>query len=247
MDKAEKSWFDKWFDTQYYHILYKQRNDDEAKLFIDHLANFLCLKNGDKVLDVACGKGRHAIYLNHKNLDVVGIDLSANSIEYASLFSNDTLHFAKHDMREVYQAQTFDYVLNMFTSFGYFDTEPENQAAITAMTQNLKVGGKLVIDFFNAHKVIKTLIAEEKKTIDNLTFTIKKKVENGFIIKDIYFTDEGQDFWFQEKVQAISQTQFENYFSVANLKLLTIFGNYDLVPFDKENSDRIIFVLEREK
>jgi SAM-dependent methyltransferase len=246
MDNPEKSWFDKWFDTPYYHILYKQRNDEEAQNFIDHLATFFRFCANDKILDVACGKGRHAIYLYSKGLDVIGIDLSANSIIHASQFENKKLHFAKHDMREVYRANYFDYVLNMFTSFGYFDTEKENEMAIKAMAENLKIGGKLILDFFNAPKVIATLVAHEQKAMEGINFQIERKIKNGFILKDIYFSDQQQDFWFQEKVQAISQTQFENYFQMANLKIVNQFGDYELNPFHAQDSERIIFVLERE-
>jgi SAM-dependent methyltransferase len=241
----EKSWFDKWFDTPYYHILYKQRNEDEAQIFMDNLANFLHFQATDKILDLACGKGRHAIYLNTKGLDITGIDLSANSILYAQQFGNERLHFARHDMREVYQAQYFDYVLNMFTSFGYFDTEQENQIAISAIAQNLKRGGKLVVDFFNASKVINNLVEYEQKTIEDITFTITKKISNNFIIKDIRFVAEKENFHFQEKVQAISLQQFQKYFANANLKITEIFGDYHLAEFDMYKSDRSIFIAEK--
>jgi SAM-dependent methyltransferase len=245
MDNSEKSWFDKWFDTPYYHILYSKRDDNEAEFFMNNLANFLHFCPKDTILDLACGKGRHAIYLNSKGLQVTGVDLSANSIAYASQFSNEKLHFARHDMREVYKAQQFDYVLNMFTSFGYFDTEHENQVAISAAAENLKVGGRLVVDFFNSTKVINNLLEYEQKTLENITFTITKKLSNNFIIKDIRFFTDQQNFSFQERVQAISLFQFEKYFEKANLKILNIFGSYDLMEFDMYQSDRIIFIAEK--
>ena len=61
-----KKWFENWFDSPYYHILYQNRNDDEAKFFIDNLCAYLKPSLNDTLLDVACGRGRHAIYLNKK-------------------------------------------------------------------------------------------------------------------------------------------------------------------------------------
>ena len=93
-----ENWFASWFDTPYYHILYKDRNYREAQIFMDNLTHYLNLPEKAKVLDLACGKGRHSIYLNQLGFDVVGADLSENSIAIASKNSNDTLHFQVHDM-----------------------------------------------------------------------------------------------------------------------------------------------------
>jgi len=245
MNTSEKAWFDEWFDTTYYHILYQQRNDDEAHFFIDNLARFLQFSPSDNLLDLACGKGRHAIYLNSKGLQVIGVDLSANSIAHASLVGNERLHFERHDMRDIYKPNYFDYVLNMFTSFGYFDTDAENQATISAAADNLKVGGKLVLDFFNAVKIINNLVDYEQKTLNDITFTITKRFSSNFILKNIHFVVNEQHFHFQEKVQAISLHQFETYFKKANFNILHTFGGYDLTEFDLYSSDRLIFIVEK--
>ncbi len=243
--KTEKPWFDEWFDTPYYHILYKDRNETEAQLLMDNLATLLVFAPHQKILDLACGKGRHAIYLNSKGFDVVGIDLSTNSIAHAQQFANEKLHFARHDMREVYQPETFDVVLNLFTSFGYFETEKENQQAISAAAANLKKGGKFVLDFFNTEKVIAQLKWYEQKVKNDLLFTIYKKVENNFIVKDIHFEVANQPHNYQERVKAITDKQFETYFEQAGLRLLHTFGNYQLQPYLPTISDRWIGVAEK--
>src|SRR5688500_2509825 len=121
MAQPEQEWFSTWFDSPYYHILYNNRDEQEAEQFMDKLLAYLHPKPHEKVLDLACGKGRHSVYLNQKGFDVTGIDLSEQSIAYARQFENERLHFAVHDMREVYQPETFDFILNLFTSFGYFE------------------------------------------------------------------------------------------------------------------------------
>ena len=81
---TSKDWFASWFDTTYYHILYKHRDQKEARLFMANLVAFLGLKRHDKILDLACGKGRHSLFLNSLGFDVVGADLSQNSVDHAN-------------------------------------------------------------------------------------------------------------------------------------------------------------------
>jgi len=114
----ENDWFVSWFDSPYYHVLYKNRDDSEAQQFMTRLTDYINLESGDTILDVACGKGRHAMFLASLGFQVTGMDLSNNSIEFASQFENENLQFLKHDMRKPLDLQ-YDAVFNLFTSFGY--------------------------------------------------------------------------------------------------------------------------------
>ncbi|MGI9544609.1 MAG: class I SAM-dependent methyltransferase, partial [Cyclobacteriaceae bacterium] len=240
------AWYNTWFNSPYYHILYKDRDQEEAIRFINHLNEYFDFQSSDKVLDLACGKGRHAIYLNSLGLDVVGVDLSPKNIAYAQQFENDRLHFYVHDMREVFQTNAFDYVLNLFTSIGYFDTEEENEQAIIAATQALKPGSKMVIDFLNPYTVIDRLVPSEIKIVKGIQFKIDKYLNaKNFIVKNISFEDQGRKFQFQEKVKAIRKIEFLRDFIKADLKLLGNYGDYNLNPYDHENSERMIFVLQK--
>lgn len=242
----QTEWFDKWFDSPYYHILYKHRDYEEAKDFLDTLINFFKIKPNHKVLDLACGKGRHSIYLNEKGFDVTGVDLSAQNIAHARQFENDRLKFDIHDMREVYAQEEFDFVLNMFTSFGYFENESENEKAICAAAESLKPGGFLLIDFLNPYRVINNLVSEEKKTVEGVEFDINRSLsDDGYIIKNIHFSDKGEEFNFQERVKAIRRIEFLDYFRKANLRVLKTFGDYDLNPYEPEQSARMIFVTQK--
>jgi SAM-dependent methyltransferase len=244
--KKNKEWFGEWFDSPYYHILYKNRNHTEAQEFIDELIKFFKFHPEDHILDLACGKGRHSIYLNQCGYQVTGIDLSPQNISYANQFKNDRLHFYKHDMRKVFDKEKFHYILNLFTSFGYFDTQKENQKAIIAAATALKKGGKLLIDFLNPYKVVEELIPYEEKEIDGILFKLSKWVdENNFIIKNIAFKDQDKDYTFQERVKGIRKTEFLHYFREAGLQLVHIFGDYQLNSYEKERSERMIFVLEK--
>lgn len=237
-------WFDEWFNSPYYHVLYKHRDDSEAHLFIDNLADFLPIVREDKILDLACGKGRHSIYLNRKGFDVIGVDLSERNIRYAQKFANERLQFFRHDKRQVFRKEYFTVLLNLFTSFGYFETEIENIQTLQAAACNLKKGGRMVIDFMNTPKVLAQLPAREQKNIDGICFEIWKRTENRMIVKDIRFTDNGKPYHFQERLMAIGQADFERYFQAAGLRMLHVLGDYRLNPYTLE-SDRMIFVLQK--
>lgn len=238
-------WFSTWFDSPYYHVLYKNRDIQEAQRFMDTLLEHLQPKPHYRLLDLACGKGRFAIYLNQKGFDVTGLDLSAQSIAHAQQFENEGLHFFEHDMRQVFAPEAFDLILNLFTSFGYFETESENVVALQAAYDSLKHGGKLVIDFMDTARVIEGLVAQETKEQDGITFHITRKLEHGFIKKCIRFQDKGQDFEFEERVRAIRYQDFRDYFQMVHLRVAEVFGNYELGPFVEGKSDRMIFVLKK--
>lgn len=238
-------WFKLWFDSPYYHILYKYRNDAEAKTFLDNILSFLKLPAGCKILDQACGKGRHARYLNKLGYDVTGTDLSEKSISYCKQFENETLHFHVHDMRTVLRENYFDCVFNVFTSLGYFNCDDEQQLAVDSAAAALKQDGWFVVDFLNAKKVIKELVPSETVIRDKIAFQINRKFENGFINKKISFSDHEKNFEFEENVEAISLNDFERYFEHAGLKMVNIFGSYNLDTFDETNSERLILIVRK--
>ncbi len=240
-----KDWFVEWFDTSFYHQLYKSRNYSEAQSFIDNLEKKLNFEQSDTFLDLACGKGRHSIYLNSKGYGVTGIDLSHNNIEAAKESENEHLHFFVHDMRETFRNDSFDFVLNLFTSFGYFEDNYDNFRAIKAISENLKSGGKLVLDYMNSVKAVKNLVKHYEKEVDGIKFIITKKIEYGFIVKNIDFDYENQHFHFQERVKVLNFEDFRYYFRKARMTFVEAYGNYQLEPFDVETSDRMIFLVEK--
>jgi SAM-dependent methyltransferase len=241
----QKEWFSSWFDTPYYHILYKNRDYNEASLFIDTIFDFLKLQSNSKCWDLCCGKGRHSIYLNKKGLDVIGTDLSPQSILEANKSSNSTLEFYEHDMRKLFRTNYFDVVFNVFTSFGYFDKRDDDLRVFDSVQKSLKPGGLFVFDYLNAHYVKSAMIADDTKTLDGIRFSITKKIENNAVIKTIKFNDNGQDFNFEERVKLFDQTYFEELARACNLNIVHAFGNYQLQEFNKNTSPRLILVLQK--
>ena len=177
---------------------------------------------------------------------MIGSDLSPSNIKFASQFGNENLRFCVEDMRKIAGEDQFDYVLNLFTSFGYFENEADNYDTINCVSKVLKPKGIFVLDFMNVEKVISNLVVHEIKIVDDIEFNITRRIENNFIVKHIKFSDQGKEFNFQERVKAITLNDFKNYFDVNKLKILHLFSNYNLEKFDLKTSNRLIIIGQKE-
>lgn len=243
VNDQKSNWFASWFDTPYYHILYKDRNYREAQIFMDNLTHYLNLPEKAKVLDLACGKGRHSIYLNQLGFDVTGVDLSENSIAYAKNNEKEYLHFKVHDMREPFN-EKFDAIFNLFTSFGYFENDNDNLITLKSIKQSLTEYGFAVIDFMNVLNVLENLVPKEIKVVEDIEFHIERSYKEGHIFKEISFEDKGEKFHFTERVRAFTLEDFQIMMEEAGIFLLDIFGDYKLKKFHKKDSERLIMIFK---
>ncbi len=241
MQKEKDNWYASWFNTPFYHLLYKDRDHREAALFMNTLTNYLNLQKNDTILDLACGRGRHSKYLYKQGFDVTGVDLSEESIQHTKQYEKPGLHFEVHDMCLPYPKK-FDAVFNLFTSFGYFENEMDNLRTIKAIKTELKSSGSAVIDFLNVELAIKNLVPSEKKKVGDIVFNIEKYIKDGYIVKDIRFNNKGKDYHYIEKVKALTLKDFKLYFEEANVELKHTFGDYQLNDFDKDISERLILI-----
>lgn len=235
-------WYKEWFDSPYYHTLYKDRDNNEAQRFLKRLMSHLSLDSDANILDLACGKGRHSIFLNELGYSVTGVDLSNQSIEHAKAFENDRLKFIRKDMREISFLNQFDLVLNLFTSFGYFENEEDDLKVLSLINKSLKSSGLFLIDYLNSNQIRLNSNAIEHKSISNLDFKIRKFTEGDFIVKDIALMDQERELRYQERVRLIDSNQFEKYFKITGFEILAQFGNYNLEPYNPESSPRLIYL-----
>jgi SAM-dependent methyltransferase len=240
------SWFESWFNSPYYNILYQKRDMHEAENFTDALLGYLNPAAGSRVVDIGCGEGRFSIQFANNGFDVIGIDLAENRIEIANENSNEHLQFFVHDMRFPFYINYFDYAFNLFTSFGYFSSNRDNVLAAKSFAAGLKKGGTLVVDYLNKDAVLAQLIPEATIEREGIVFHVKKKYDGTHIIKDIRFTDsEGIAKHYTERVSAFSLSDFEMLFTNAGLTLTDTFGDYTLSPFDATKSPRLIMVFKK--
>lgn len=239
-----KEWFETWFDSPYYHQLYAHRDENEAEFFLTRLVQHLKIPEQSKILDLACGKGRHAQFLHKLGFDVTGIDLSENSIIEAQKFSGKGLNFLQGDMRHSYPHK-YHYIFNLFTSFGYFENEEENTKVLKNINEALEPGGVFVLDYLNASKLLNDLCTDEAKKVDDIIFHIQKSTKNGFIEKKIDFETNGKFFSFCEKVQLLEFSSLEKMLNATELQIISTFGSYSLSPFDQKSSDRLIIIAQK--
>ncbi len=238
-------WFESWFNTDYYHALYNNRDDQEAARFIENLVKTLEIPESSSVLDLACGGGRHSAQLHQLGFKVTGVDLSENSINQARNTYHKDIRFEVGDMRYFKTDKNYDYVLNLFTSFGYFESMAENEMVMSAVKSALNPNGILVIDFMNAKKVLKNLVSEETQHREDLVFEIKRFCDGQHFYKNITVLDNGKSSNFQEKVQFIDKDAFENMLGKSSFEVKACYGSYDMDSFDETNSDRLIIVASK--
>ena len=215
-----------WFNSDYYHILYKNRDKKEAEFFINNLIKKLKIKKKSKILDLACGVGRHSFYLNKKGMNVIGIDNSEKNIKKAKKFENKFLKFKKKEMTEDY-GQEFDFIFNLFTSFGYIN-EKHNLNTFKSINNSLINHGILVIDYLNVFKLKEELVEKETKKIGNIIFNIKRSFKDNFIVKKIKIKDNNEIFYFEERVMELTKNDFQDYLKKFNFEILDVYGNYNL-------------------
>ena len=240
-------WFKDWFNSPYYHQLYFNRDQQEAAAFIDKLIAYLKPPPGSRILDVACGKGRHSIHLANKGFDVTGIDLSEYSISEALKNESSNLHFYRHDMRLPFWINYFNYAFNFFTSFGYFKTAREHDNAIRTISQSLVSGGIFVIDYLNVHYAEDHLVHSFEKEIDGVNYYITKWLDETHFYKKIVVEDEAleEPLVYTEKVAKFSLGDFTEMLAYQDLQIQEVFGDYNFAGYDVRKSPRLVIIAKK--
>ena len=243
----EHPWFKDWFNSSYNHQLYFNRDEKEAAAFIDKLIEFLQPLPASVMLDVACGKGRHAVHLAEKGFDVTGIDISEDSIKEALLQEKDNLHFYLHDMRLPFRINYYHYAFNFFTSFGYFNSRREHDNAIRTIAQAIKPGGWFVMDYLNVHYAEDHLVHQFDKEIDGVNYFITKWFDETHFYKKIQVEDEALEtpLIYTEKVAKFSLGDFTEMFAYQGLQIQDVFGDYNFGGYDVRKSPRLIMIARK--
>jgi SAM-dependent methyltransferase len=244
-----REWFIDWFNSPYYSLLYQNRGLEEASLFINNLLAYLQPVAASRMLDVACGRGRHSVLLAQQGFDVTGIDLSAKNIAHALPLEHELLHFYQHDMRLPFRINYYEYVFNFFTSFGYFRTRREHDNAMRTMAYALKENGTIVLDYLNVHYAETHLQHQTEIEIKDVIFFITKWFDETHFYKKIVVEDEARDepVVFMEKVAKLSLGDFTEMMADYGLQIQEVFGDYTLSRYHSINSPRMIMVAKKIK
>jgi SAM-dependent methyltransferase len=240
-------WYKSWFNSPYYHKLYFERDENEAKEFTSRLIAHLKPDPESRILDIACGKGRLSRILASFGFDVTGFDLSVDSIKHAQQFETDKVHFYLHDMRLPFWVNYFDYAFNFFTSFGYFNTRREHDDSVRTISNSLKKGGMLIFDYLNVHYTEDHLVHNELKHIGDTQYEIHRWHDDDHFYKRLIITDPllKQPIEFTEKVAKFSLGDFTDMLSFQKIQVVNVFGDYSLNAYDIRKTPRMIVIAKK--
>lgn len=232
-------WFKHWFGTRYYSLLYGHRDEQDAKAWVDLITQRWKLPTDAQLMDLACGRGRHARYFVEAGLHVTGVDISETSIDEA----RETVQgasFHVHDMRVPFATARFDGICCLFTSLGYFDDLADDRKVFDAVVQALKPGGRFVLDFMNTGIVLRELVREERVEHEGVVFHIHRALEDGVIVKRVLVVDQGVEHRFEERVQALMPDQLVLMAQEAGLVVEDRTDGPRPVPFNADHADRFV-------
>ena len=233
------------FEPDDYLYFQEGLDEEETKREVDFISKESNLNKPMKILDLACGYGRHANKLAALGHDVTGVDITKGFLEMAEREAKEIgvkVKYILKDMREVNFDSEFDRAISMFTSFGYFEDD-ENFKVLENVSRALKKGGLFLLDLANRDFILRhflpSIVVEKGKDlmIDLNEFDIitgklydrKIVVRNGVRKEKPFFTRQ------------YAPTEIRDLLERAGLKVLKFFGNYDSSPFNV-NSRRMIVI-----
>ncbi len=238
-----------WFRSAFgelYPLLYPHRSDKAANYEIGRLVDFLGLRDSDrKVLDLACGNGRHMAALQESGLRVYGLDLSLALLEQATGRSGPGGRLVRGDMRYIPFREGFDLVVNLFTSFGYFSDDRENEKVLREMARVLEPGGRLVIDHINTAALQRTLVREDSRFGNGFHMLQRRRIEDRRVKKDITITwDNGEITTLCEDVRLYTDVEMRGLLMSSGFAEVRFFGSTRGEAFN-DDSERMIVIAEK--
>lgn len=227
-------WFREWFGEAYLE-LYPHRDAEEAGRGVDLFLELTSPAPGTRVLDLACGAGRHLEPLEAAGLRPVGLDLSRPLLDRAA--DGGGRHLVRGDMRRLpFRAGSFGGVVQFFTSFGYFDSREEDRRVLGEVRRVLRPGGAFLLDFLNAGQVRREMVPEDVREIDGRTVRQRRRIEGDRVVKEIEIDGRGREDpeTFRERVRLYEPDQLASMLEDAGLRVRERRGDYGGAPFGKE-------------
>jgi len=215
------SWYKDWFNSENYLKIYSHRNESEAQRLVELIVNNLSIKSDSKILDMACGSGRHAIIFAKKGFDVTAVDLSKRLLSEAKENAEQNhvkIDFVLSDILDFESTERFNLTLNLFTSFGYFDNDEDNFRVILKAYELLSNGGYFVIDYFNKNYLLKNLIPTSVFSENGLRITQNRFIEGNRVRKNIIIENGGSTEEFYESVRLYGYDEMLTYIKKAGIK-----------------------------
>ncbi len=241
-------WFEEWFNTKEYLSVYRHRNEEDALNLYKLITKNILLAQGSKVLDLACGAGRHSILFAKNGFDVTAVDISDNLLNVAGRTASElglNINFIKSDFRKLNLNEKFHLIINLFTSFGYFEYDDENEKVIKLVSNHLLDNGYFVIDFFNVVYLKNNLIPISYDKIEDSIVKQERVFEGNRIVKKIMINKKSEQKLYYESVRIYCKDELTALLSGNGLEIQEIFGDYYGNEFDELNSPRIIIIAKK--
>lgn len=242
------SWYKEWFNSDNYLKVYSHRDVTEAERLVNLIVNNINSVAGNKVLDMACGSGRHAIIFASKGYEVTAIDLSKNLIATAEANAkaqNVNIEFVNSDILEFSSITKFNLTVNLFTSIGYFDDDEDNFKIIKKAFDLLTDRGMFVIDYFNKNYLLKNLIPTTVFSDNGSRITQNRFIDGNRVRKNITIENNGKIDEFYESVRLYSNDELISSLKGAGFRIMKKFGDYEGNDFEEDPSQRLIIFAQK--
>jgi SAM-dependent methyltransferase len=238
-----EDWYERSFDALY-PVLYAHRTVEAAEGESRFAAEKLQLRRDDRVLDLACGNGRHLVHLRACGAAAVGLDYSHFLLSEATRILGSPRDLVRADMRAIPFDEAFDAVVNFFTSFGYFTDRQENLCAVKNVAGALKPAGRFFIDYISSAHAERNLVPLSRRVAGGIAIEEARWIDytSRRINKCTIVTSEAQpDQRFAESVQLYSRDEFVQLLGEGGLRVTDLYGDYSGAPWD-ETQPRMIAV-----
>jgi SAM-dependent methyltransferase len=233
MDVTTRGWYKKWFGNEYL-TLYAHRDDKEAAQVVTLLLSHISLHPRARILDLCCGQGRHVSLLARHGYSVFGVDLSRTLLEIAKFKKNPDAraHFIQADMRFLPAYKKFDLLINLFTSFGYFHEDQQNQLVFHQFQETLKPGAHFLFDYLNSHWIYQNLQPYHKETVGSIVVEQERQIIGDRVVKKIVLHHGDKPQIYHESVRMYDPDTLLEMLTKASLETVKIFGDYTGADFE---------------
>jgi SAM-dependent methyltransferase len=178
MASQGSAWYVDFFRSDYLNVYGHMFTEERAEKESSFVAGALALAPGAAVLDLCCGQGRHSVQLARRGLKVTGLDLNPDYVqlaEQAARASKVSIETVAADMREIPFDNKFDAIVNMYSSFGYLESEAEDLKVLESAAKALKAGGQLLLDMLNREWAIDNYIQNDWHTGADGTLYVERR------------------------------------------------------------------------
>ena len=238
-------WWKRFFDNTRYGDTLEHFTPERTEAEVDFVLSALQLEKGARILDLCCGVGRHSVQFAARGYRVTGLDFNEDYIRKARMLAEETgveAEFVRADMRRIPRGKKYDAVVNLFTSFGYFERDAENFKVLGAVSRCLEPGGRFVLDLLNRDWLMRNFI-EKDWTEEPDSYTLQEREfdsERGAVVCRWIWIRNGRAKEHTSSVKQYTYGELEKELKARGMKIENCYGDFTGNPLDLDNPQMII-------